>query len=115
MLLEGGEGLLPQTEEFCTAFAARDVMGLLGALVPMEKWKRDQMIPALRQWLTILEESLACRSGGQALTEQARQLAASRSSAELLSAIRQLQKCIEYAQGNISCAAISGYLQWALR
>lgn len=114
-LLEGGEGLLPQTETFCAAFAARDVMGLLRTLVPMEKWKRDQMIPALRQWLSILEESLACRAGGQALTEQARQLAASRSSAELLAAIRQLQKCIEYAQGNISCAAISGYLQWALR
>lgn len=114
-LLESGEGLLPQTLDFCAAFAARDVLGLVGTLVPMEKWKRDQLIPALRQWLTILEESLACRAGGRAITEQARQLAASRSSADLLAAVRQLQKCIEYAQGNVSCAAICGYLQWALR
>ena len=35
--------------------------------------------------------------------------------AELLEAIRHLQKCTEYAQGNVSPAAICGYLQWALR
>ena len=36
-------------------------------------------------------------------------------SADILAAIRQLQKCIEYAQGNVSPAAICGYLQWTLR
>ena len=32
-----------------------------------------------------------------------------------MAAIRQLQKCVEYAQGNVSPAAVCGYLQWALR
>ncbi|MBQ3216130.1 MAG: DNA polymerase III subunit [Oscillospiraceae bacterium] len=114
-LLEGGDGLLPQTEEFCAAFAGRDVLGLLQTLIPMEKWKRDQLIPALRQWLELLEESLVCRAGGQVLTPHARKLAASRSSEELLQALRQLQKSIDHAQRNISCAAICGWLQWALR
>ena len=114
-LLQNGGQLAQQTLDFCAAFAAKDPVGLLATLTPMEKLKRDQLIPLLRQWLLILEESLACRAGGRALTEQARQLAASRSPADLMGAIHQLQKCIEYAQGNVSCAAICGYLQWAFR
>ena len=114
-LLEGSGSLPPQTTELINAFAARDTMGLIQVLVPMEKWKRDQLIPILQQWVAILEEALACRAGGRAISELARTLSARRSSADLLEAIRQLQKCIEYAQGNISPAAICGYLQWALR
>jgi DNA polymerase-3 subunit delta' len=114
-LLEGASEMPAQTADFAAAFAGRDTMGLVYVLAPMEKWKRDQLIPVLQQWLSILEESLACRAGGRAVSEQARIISASRSSADLLSAIRQLQKCTEYAQGNISPAAICGYLQWALR
>jgi DNA polymerase-3 subunit delta' len=114
-LLEGAEALPQQTVDFAQAFARRDTMGLVRVLVPMEKWKRDQLIPVLQQWLSILEESLACRSGGRAISELARNISASRSSVDLLAAIRQLQKCVEYAQGNVSPAAVCGYLQWALR
>ena len=114
-LLESNDDLPSQTTDFVHAFAARDVMGLTQMLVPMEKWKRDQLIPLLQQWLAILEEALACRAGGRAISGLARTLSAQRSSADLLSAIRQLQKCIEYAQGNVSPAAVCGYLQWALR
>ena len=114
-LLEGSDVMPPQTVEFAKAFAGRDAMGLVRVLVPMEKWKRDQLIPVLQQWLSILEESLACRAGGRAISELARSISASRSSTELMAAIRQLQKCTEYAQGNVSPAAVCGYLQWALR
>jgi DNA polymerase-3 subunit delta' len=114
-LLEGADALPQQTVDFAQAFARRDAMGLVRVLVPMEKWKRDQLIPVLQQWLSILEESLACRSGGRAISELARSISASRSSVDLLAAIRQLQKCVEYAQGNVSPAAVCGYLQWALR
>lgn len=114
-LLNGNEALPQQTVDFVSALAARNSLELVRVLVPMEKWKRDQLIPILQQWVSILEESLAYRSGGRAISEQARQLSASRGSAELLHAIRQLQKCIEYAQGNVSPAAVCGYLQWALR
>lgn len=114
-LLTNGEALAPQTLDFCTAFGTRDAVALLATLAPMEKLKRDQLIPILRQWLAILEEALACRAGGRAITQQARTLAADRSPSDLLRALRELQNCVDYAQGNVSCAAICGYLQWVLR
>ena len=115
LLLEGSNELPQQTLDFAKAFAGRDTMGLVQVLVPMEKWKRDQLIPTLQQWLSILEESLACRAGGRAISELARTISDSRGSADLMAAIRQLQKCIEYAQGNVSPAAVCVYLQWSLR
>ena len=81
----------------------------------MEKWKRDQLIPALQQWLMALEEALACRSGMASISPAAAQIAGQRSGQELLSATQNLQKAIEYAQGNVSVAAICGWLQWAMR
>lgn len=113
-LLQGREEP-PQTADFAAAFAARNALGLTMVLTPMEKWKRDQLLPVLEQWLNLLEESLACRAGGRAISELSRGISAGRSPADILAAIRQLQKCIEYAQGNVSPAAICGYLQWALR
>lgn len=114
-LLEDSDDLPSQTTDFINAFGARDTMGLTQVLVPMEKWKRDQLIPILQQWIANLEEALACRAGGRAISGLARTLSARRSSADLLAAIRQLQKCTQYAQGNVSPAAVCGYLQWALR
>lgn len=114
-LLENDEEQPRQTAEFADAFAQRSVLTLMQVLVSMEKWKRDQLLSILQQWMEILEESLACRAGGKAISEYARAISVSRSSADIMAAIRQLQKCMEYAQGNVSPAAICGYLQWALR
>ena len=105
----------PQTEAFVRSFANRDAVGLLQVLVPMEKWKRDQAIPEWQTWLQLLSAALTCHCGQKATSTLARQLSESRSSEELLQAIEVLQKNIEYAQGNISVAAICGYLQWGLR
>ena len=113
-LLEGG-AVSPQTEAFARSFAARDAVGLLQVLVPMEKWKRDQAIPEWQVWLQLLTDALTCHAGQKATSPLSRQLSQSRSSAELLQAVETLQKTVEYAQGNISVAAICGYLQWALR
>jgi DNA polymerase-3 subunit delta' len=114
-LLEQGEDADPQTEAFVEAFVRRDAMGLVSVLVPMEKWKRDQLIPMLRQWIELLENALTCRAGMDAVNPMAKKLAAARPGKDLLAAIQQLQKCADYAQGNVSPAAICGYLQWALR
>lgn len=113
-LLKGSGGLSEETVAFCAAFAGRNTLALVEVLVSMERWKRDRLIGELEQWVVFLEEALVCRSGGKALSQEGKQLAA-RSGADLLNAIRKLQKCIEYAQGNVSPAAICGYLQWALR
>ena len=104
-----------QTEAFVRSFAARDTVGLLQVLVPMEKWKRDQAIPEWQVWLQLLTDALTCHAGQKSTSPLSRQLSENRSSQELMQAIEVLQKIIEYAQGNISVAAICGYLQWALR
>ena len=114
-LLEDGSAVTAQTEGFVRGFAGRSAMVLTETLVPMEKWKRDQLIPELRQWTAILESALTCRSGLPAINPMARTLSASRSSQELLNAIRSLQKACDYAQSNVSPAAICGWLAWALR
>lgn len=103
------------SDAFVESLLNRDPLALLRVLVPMERWKRDQLVPVLRQWTQLLEQALACRSGATVISPAARQLAASRSSVELIRAIRQLQKAIEYTQGNVSPAAVCGYLEWALR
>ena len=114
-LLSDSGDELQHSRDFAQAFAQRNTLELTRVLVSMEKWKRDQLIAALQQWLTVLEESLACRAGGRAISELARAISAGRGSADIMAAIRQLQKCMEYAQGNVSPAAICGYLLWALR
>jgi len=114
-LLESGENMPAELEAFVKSFAARDAMGLTQLLVPMEKWKRDQPLSMFELWLSALQEGLACRSGVPAAGRGAKLLAESRSSKDLLAAVRALQKAIEYAQGNVSVAAICGWLTWALR
>lgn len=114
-LLTNGEDLPPQTEGFCRSFAARDALGLAQTLVPMEKWKRDQLITVLRQWLELTENALASRAGIPAMNSLAGEMASKRSPSELMDAIGKLQTCLEYAQSNVSPAAICGYLAWALR
>lgn len=114
-LLREDSAVSPQTADFARAFEARDAMGLIQVLAPMEKWKRDQLLPQLEAWLALLESALVCRSGAGAPSSLARELGASRSSQELMEAIAQLRKTIEYTQGNVSPAAVCGYLEWALR
>lgn len=114
-LLQQGAEELPQTLDFVKAFGKKDAYGLMCTLVPMEKWKRDQLIDALQDWTEILEGAMACRAGQKALRKASSQLAAQRSAADFNSAVAALQKAVEYARGNVSPAAICGYLQWALR
>ena len=114
-LLESGAALPPQTQSFAQSFAARDAYGLLQTLAPMEKWKRDQLIPVLQQWVEILEGSLACRAGMPDANPLARAISTQRSSQDLMQAILHLQKAMEYAQGNVSVGAICGWLSWQLR
>ena len=114
-MLSGGEGVPPQTVDFVRSCAARDTMGLLSTLVPMEKWKRDQLIPVLSAWLELTEGALACRAGLPAASALARELSQGRSATELMTVLQALQKAIRYAQGNVSPAAIVGWLSWELR
>ncbi len=114
-LLAEGNSVPPQTADFAAAFAGKDALALTRTLVPMEKWKRDQLIPLLEQWLQLLESGLACRSGMPAVSNLARDMGTRRSPGDLMAAITALKKAIEYAQSNVSPAAICGWLSWELR
>jgi len=114
-ILEEGAAITPQTEDFAQSLIKRDPMALMQALVPMERWKRDQFLPVLEQWLGLLQQALVYRSGMQVPSDLARQIGDTRSSEDILQYIRHLQKTMEYTQGNVSVAAVCGYLEWALR
>ena len=114
-LLEDGEVFLPQTKQFLEAYASKDPVQLLQVLVPMEKWKRDQLLTALNQWLELLGEALSCQVGGLAPTSLTKNLCGCRSARDLTHAIEQLQKAITYAHSNVSPGTICGFLCWTLR
>ena len=113
-MLEGA-GVSENAKNFAAAYAARDVFALQKLLTPMEKWKRDALIPALGEWLEILEQALLVRSGMSAVTAEAAAIGASRSPRDLMRCCASLKKAMEYAQGNVSCAAVCGWLSWELR
>ena len=114
-LLQQERTVSERTEGFAESFCKKDPVRLLQTLAPMEKWDREKLIGELSQWLQLLQQALLCRNGIKTASPLARQLSTQRGSAELLQAVRQLQKAIEYAQGNVSPAAICGYLVWNLR
>ena len=114
-LLDSGTLVSEQTAAFGDCFGRRDALALTQLLVPMERWKRDQLIPELEQWIRLLHEALLCRSGVQVAMALSRKLSGQRSSEELMAAISHLKKCVENAAGNVSVGAICGYLTWVLR
>lgn len=114
-LLDSGELHCEYTERFIQCYATRDTVGLLQLLVPMERWKRDQLVEILTRWEEALQNALVSRSGIAAISASVRQLSTARSSQELMESIRHIQKAIVYTQGNVSVAAVCGYLQWVLR
>ena len=113
LLAEGNTA--PQTESFVRAFAQRDALLLTQTLAPMEKWKRDQLVPVLESWIALMENALVCRAGLPATSAAERTLSAARSSQELMNALCSLKKGRELALGNVSPGAVCGWLQWELR
>ena len=114
-ILEEGDAISPQTEGFAESYSRRDALGLAQVLVPMQKWKRDQLVEILSQWIDLLEQALTVRAGLPAMSAPVRTLSSGRSSRDLMEALQNLKKARAYAQGNVSPAAICGWLEWALR
>ena len=114
-LLENGDALPPQTEQFVQAFANKDSLLLTQLLVPMEKWKRDALSEILAQWQELLENALTSRAGISAVSTHSRELARQRSAVEIYDGLQALKKALQYTQSNVSPAAVCGWLAWALR
>ena len=114
-LLKDGDALPPQTEGFGKALANRDPLLLVQTLTPMEKWKRDALADILTDWMQLLEEALAAKSGIRAVSPLARQLSQVRTASDLRDALLALKKAADYTRSNVSPAAVCGWLQWELR
>lgn len=114
-LMEEGTALPPQTQGLVEALCRKDGLLLVQTLVPMEKWKRDALIPVLTAWQELMESALACRSGMTMVSAPAKQLAGAKTSGELYEVLGCLKKALDYAQSNVSPGAICGWLEWKLR
>ena len=114
-ILEENLTLPPQVQQLATAFGNRDGLLLTQTLIPMEDWKADKLQGVLRQVQSIFQQALLARSGLQAASRSAQELAALRNGQELNEAIANLKKADLYLQGNVSVAAVCGWLAWALR
>ena len=114
-ILEEGDQLPPQTEQFVEAFCRKDALLLTQLLVPMEKWKRDVLSEILQSWLEILENALASRAGVETVSALGRQIAQQRTAGDIRQAVWTLKKAREYVLSNVSPAAVCGWLTWALR
>lgn len=114
-LLSEGGGWLPQTLDFAEAYSRKDHLRLLRVLVPMEKLKREQLIPILTQWRELLSSALAFRSGLPPMDPLSRSIAAGRTAQELSRCVAVLDKSLEYLEGNVSPGAVCGNLTWKLR
>ena len=114
-LLSKGTQTSQQTRDFLESYAQGDALLLQKTLVSMEKWKRDQLIPELQQWRQKLIVSLACRSGAPADDPACLRVSQVRSPEQVRRGVAALEKAIEYAGGNVSVAAICGWLFWELR
>ena len=114
-ILAGGNRLLPQTERFAAACAGKDRLEMLRLLCSMEKTKREPLIQILSQWRELLHDSLTCRAGLPAPSPMAQSLGTARSARDLMRAAEEIDKVLEYAQGNVSPAAICGYLARTLQ
>ena len=105
----------PFVRQFAAAYAARDRMALLRILLPMEKAKREQLLPALQQLRACICGALAQRGGLDAASESAAQIVASRSGSELMQASDSIQIAIDALMANASAGAVVGYLTMKLR
>lgn len=104
------EGHDAQTEAFAAALAAGDRLGLLQVLLPLEKAKREMLLPLLDSWRQLLGQALAAKSGLPAASKEVESLSQSRTGSQLLSASQALQTAMDDLNLNVGTGAVMGWL-----
>ncbi len=112
--LANGSGWLPETQQFAQCFAAKDRLGLLRLLTPLERQKRDTLVPLFTQWQALLHAALLQQSGRPSPDSLCRSLAAGCSGQAISQGIRILESSLACLQGNASTGAVCGNLVWQL-
>lgn len=105
----------PQTLALAESFAARDTFGLLQALVPMEKYKREQLSLVLEETRRLLCLALRARAGSVRPADTVQALLRGRTGAELLQGAEAMQQAIDDLNANVGVGAVIGGLCVRLR
>ncbi len=105
----------PAAAQFAACFAARDELALLQLLIPMEKYKREQLLPVLEQLRQLLCRALAAKSGAEPPRAPYDAICRTRTGAQILSAAQSLQRAIDDLNANVGVGAVIGWLSVRLR
>lgn len=108
--LEEAGDLLPQSKALAEALCQGSPGALLRVTAPMEKLKREQLLPILQQWQVLLAAALRSQCGQPALYPECAHLARERSAASLLSDAEVLRQAMELCEANVGTAHICGLL-----
>ncbi len=109
------ESEFPQARQFAECYAACDTLALLRLLLPMEKLKRDQLIPILTRMREVLLSALEVRSGLPEMGQNESAILRSRTPVQILQAANDLQTAVDDLGGNVSVGAVIGWLTIRLR
>lgn len=109
------ESEFPQARQFAECYAACDTLALLRLLLPMEKLKRDQLIPILARMREVLLSALEVRSGLPETGQNESAILRSRTAAQILQAACDLQTAADDLSANVSVGAVIGWLTIRLR
>lgn len=112
--VESGGGASPEAEAIFKALTRGSRRAeVLKACVPLEKYKRDQLLPILEQLREGCSEALAVRRGLPGTVER-KQLAGSVTARTLANAASAVQVAIDRLNANVSAAHVMGALSTAL-
>jgi len=114
-ILSGGVAEDPLIPRLLAAYAAGDRLELARALGKLEKYKREQLAGPLRRAEALVAAALERKTGQTGTEETAELLAASRSSADLLQAARDLREARIALDANVGVGHICGHLAVCLR
>lgn len=109
-LMDGSAELAPETHRLVQALCRKTPLALAQALIPLEKYKRDQLLPLLTQWNLIAVQALSVQAGLPAAFADAKELASCRSGRELAQIVRILKKAQAQVEGNVGIGHIMGAL-----
>ena len=104
-----------QVAQFASGYAARDTLRLAQWLIPMEKWKREQLLPIMEELRRFFCDALAARCGQPNGSQQIKAVLQSRTGSELLAAGQSIDQAIEYLNANVSAGAVVGWLTLRLK
>ena len=108
-LLEG-ELLSPQALALAEAYAAGDRLAILGVLAPLEKAKRETVIPVLTQFRELLVQALSIRGGQTAMLPQSAAILNSRTAARILATVQDLQRALDDLTANAGVGTVLGWV-----